>query len=112
MIYLASPYSDEDESEMAIRFRKNVQTVAWYYQRGKLVFSPIVHNHPIAVNYSLPRTWEFWSQFDLPMLDLATELHVLRLKGWDTSTGVTFELAHARNRNINIQYIDWPLRYA
>jgi hypothetical protein len=105
MIYLASPYSDPDHRVMRRRFTRTCQLCADLMLEGKVVYSPIAHNHPIAQFSDLPRDWAFWRKFDIPMLDLAKELYVYQLDGWDKSTGVSAEIHHAINRNIPVKFI-------
>lgn len=106
MIYLASPYNHEKRSVMEQRFRAAADVTTKLIEKGTVVFSPIVHNHYLAVNYDLPRDFDFWMAYDLPMLDLAEELYVLALVGWHTSKGVATEINHAKSRNIPISFVN------
>ena len=105
MIYLASPYAHDDKLEMEYRFQQAATAVAHFMELGFVVYSPIVHNHYLACNFSLPRTWDFWKQFDLPILDRCDELWVLELDGWQKSNGVNAEIAHAINTDKLIIYV-------
>lgn len=48
LIYLASPYNHPDEKVRIERFKEIVKISARLMKRGWIVYSPIVHNHPIA----------------------------------------------------------------
>ena len=91
MIYLAQPYSHANPEVMKARYEVGLEVVAKGMQNGVHIYSPIVHNHPIAENYDMPRGWDFWSQFDIPMLRLASKFWILQLPGWQNSTGVGAE---------------------
>ena len=91
MIYLASPYSDPDPKVMEQRFDAVCRKAGELMKDGLVVYSPIIHNHPIATRCDLPRGWDFWKRFDLFMLPLASKLYILRLPGWDKSIGVKAE---------------------
>lgn len=104
MIYLASPYAHSDPTIMEQRFHVVAGVTADLLKRGLVVYSPIAHNHYLAANFDLPRGWDFWQTIDLPMLDLAEELYVLRLDGWKESKGVWAEIDHALRRDIPVRY--------
>ena len=91
LIYLASPYSDPDPE---VRNRRWVDTCvycAMFVQRGEMVFSPIVHSHPLAV-MGVEGGWDFWREFDLRMLSMCDAVRVLCLPGWGQSRGVIEEI--------------------
>jgi len=106
MIYIASPYAHPDPAIMQGRFHKVCEFTADLLNSGLVVYSPIAHNHYLACNFDLPRTWDFWQNLDLHMLDLATELHVLCLPGWHSSQGVQAEIAHAIQTNKLVIYVE------
>ena len=95
-IYLASPYAHPDPAVMQERFHQASYTVAHFLRKNITVYSPIAHNHYLACNFDLPRTWGFWQGPDLDMLFEAEELWILQLPGWEESTGVRAEREQAR----------------
>tara|TARA_R110000751_G_scaffold40662_1_gene96093 strand:+ start:271 stop:642 length:372 start_codon:yes stop_codon:yes gene_type:complete len=102
MIYIASPYSGTHD-EKVDRF---VQVQAFchhlFYNRGLFVYSPIVHWHPIAVKWDEYGNFEKYEQFDYHMLDLATDMYILCLDGWQESKGVNLEISfcHSQRKNV------------
>jgi len=105
-IYIASPYTHTEAWMRHRRFEDVANYTAKLIKAGKVVYSPIVHNHPLAVRYDLPTTFEFWEKFDCTFVKLASELHVLRLDGWEKSKGVAGEIACANEHNIPIIFAD------
>jgi len=97
MIYLASPYSHPCPAVREARFRAVCRQAAEMLRRGILVFSPIAHSHAIAA-HGLPIDWAFWQRFDIPFLEMCSEVWVLTLDGWQESRGVQAEIALARER--------------
>ncbi len=95
MIYLASPYAHPDPAVMQERFHKVAELTATLIKQGAVIYSPIAHNHYLACNFDMPRTWDFWQLLDLPMLDLAEQLDVYMLDGWEQSKGLAAEIVHA-----------------
>lgn len=97
MIYLASPYSHPDPQVMEFRFDQVCRVAGKIMaEQGIVVYSPIAHNHPIAVRINLPRGWDFWEKFDTETLTACKEIWVLKLDGWDTSKGVAAEVQIAK----------------
>lgn len=105
MIYLCSPYSHPDTREMEYKYRQVAQAAAHLIALGEIVYSPIVHCHHLACNFTMPREWEFWRRFDLAMLDKADECWVLELDGWHKSVGVNAEIAFAIERDIPVCFL-------
>lgn len=108
LVYLAAPYAHPDPTVMDARYHAINGVVADLMLQGIHVYSPITHNHPLAVLGSLPRGWDFWKEFDLPMLRACHRLLILKLDGWETSVGVTAEANHASLLGMPIDYMDAP----
>jgi len=96
-IYIASPYTSSDPVEVIQRYEAVLKFAAEQVNKGLVVYSPIVHCHPMAVQYELPKDFKFWEEFDKAMIDACTEVWVLTLHGWSASKGVAMEIQHARN---------------
>ncbi len=67
-----------------------------------MVFSPIVHNHPIAINHELPKGWEFWKQIDLRMVRSCDAFAMLLIEGYTESKGMQAEREYAELLNKKI----------
>lgn len=96
LVYLASPYSDDDERVREARFDKACRVAKHLIGHGYNVFSPIAHSHPVATHYGspeLPKGWSFWRRIDTQFLRACDELFVLTLPGWRESEGVLAEIA-------------------
>ena len=91
---------------MRKRFSAVLDYTAECMKAGEIVYSPIVHNHPVAQRVELPVNWEFWKRIDFTFLKLAGELRVLCIDGWERSTGVHDEMAYAKELGIPIRMID------
>ena len=111
MIYLASPYTHEDPNIRLARFFAAQDATAALIASGKLVFSPIVYTHAIALKYNLPHTIDFWQSFCLGMLKKADMLFVLCLPDWQSSRGILTEIEFADMHNIHIKYLTEDLQY-
>jgi hypothetical protein len=113
LIYLASPYS-EGGADMTLRHFRWLTTAriaARLMAEGKNVFSPIVHSHFIATEYTQMTGKQIndasrWQYLNAAMLDQANSIYVLTLDGWDRSSGVQHEIDYAKRCNKPIQYID------
>ena len=105
LIYLASPYSHPDRVVRKWRYRMACQGTARLLEAGHLVYSPIVHSHPLT-RFRLPADWDYWRRLDEEMLRRCDALAVLRLPGWEQSVGVQAELALARELGLKIGFVE------
>ena len=95
MIYLAGPYSHPDALVREARFDAACRATADLVHAGRVVFSPIVHGHPL-VRFGLPTDWSFWQWFNTEHLRRCDEMLVLQIDGWQESEGVRAEIELAR----------------
>ncbi|MDA7504044.1 DUF1937 family protein [bacterium] len=110
MIYLASPYSHEDQSVRELRFQAACRATANLIRNGYAVYSPVVHSHPLT-KHQLPTDWSFWKSIDEEFLRCCDALMVLMLNGWDQSVGVQAEITIATELGQPVWYhnpADWP----
>jgi hypothetical protein len=106
LTYLAVPYSNINEAIKLHRFHTANKAAAYLMAKGELVFSPISHTHPIAVDGQLPGDWLFWEKFDRAYLNYCWKIVVLMLPGWDTSKGVQAELKIAGELKLVVEYLN------
>jgi hypothetical protein len=111
MIYLASPYSHPDPAVRTYRFQA-ARAFTWHHHRlGSVIFSPIVYGHQFACDFQAPTDAASWAHFNESILEVASEVWVLRLSGWDQSIGIMREIEFAENFSIPVSEKD-PLPYA
>lgn len=106
-VYLASPYSHPDPSVRHARHVEACKKAAQYINKGIAVFSPIAQSHPVADHMDEAQRMDFdiWMKVDLPLLRMASELHVLCIEGWRTSRGVTREIEYADQLGIPVRQV-------
>lgn len=112
MIYLASPYTDRSNTVMENRYRMALEAAAELIQAGYCIYSPIVHFHPMACIYDMPRDFAFWEKITCDMLGWASEMWVLKLEGWDQSIGIMKEIEQAKENKQIIRFLSWEDRSA
>lgn len=115
MKYICSVYSLDHTSDslrdIAVReerYRYACQKAGEFMNKGIVVYSPIAHNHPIASMVELPKDWHFWCRMDMPMVILSSGLIVLKMPGWERSTGVQAEITYAESLGLPIEYVECP----
>lgn len=105
-VYLAVPYMHDSSLVREYRFNAANKAAATLINEGYVVFSPISHSHPIAVDGNIQGLgWETWERQDIAMLRLCKALFVLQLDGWDQSLGVQAEIKEAKRMGIPIYYL-------
>lgn len=107
-IYLASPYAHADPEVREQRYRDARATCIVLMRQGLCIYSPIVHNHPLAGE--LPADHDFWMKMDLPILRRADELWVLKIPGWDVSKGVAREIKEATECRMPVRFFTLPVQ--
>lgn len=105
MIYLASPYTDNNLEIMQVRYEMVCEACKYLFQQGIVVYSPIAHWHPIAIQYSLQQAFSFWRRQNFGMIDCCDQFCILTLRGWGTSTGIKKETKYAEKKKKLIKHI-------
>ena len=106
LIYLASPYTHDDDDVVEQRVHDVCKAAASLMAGGHLVLSPIAHSHAIAKVGSLPTDFEWWQRVDKAIIDVCDELWVLQLDGWEESRGIKGEVEYAESIRKPVFYID------
>lgn len=86
--YVASPYTHPDPATMWQRYYDAKRYVAWALDNGIWCYSPIVHCHELAVEFNLPKDFQFWKAYNSAMLSGAARMRILMLDGWQESQGI------------------------
>jgi len=102
MIYLAVPYTNMEE----LSYKASMAVTAALSKKNKIVFSPILHNHPMAVSYDLPGSFEYWEAFNRAHIESCTEFMCICLDGWEDSTGVDGEVRLAESLGMPIMMLE------
>lgn len=105
-IYLISPYSHDDAKIREERYNAAVDATADLIKKGYIVFSPIVHCHPLALKHNLPGDHVYWKEYDRAFIEWADIGYVLRIQGWEESLGVTGDIRLLRSLNKSVYNSD------
>lgn len=108
MIYVATPYSHVETSVMEQRFEEACKITYTLLEQGFVVYSPIVHCHPIAVRFGLPRGIDFWEKFDRQMIMSAESILIVKMDGWEQSKGILQERKIAAEQDGMLFYFATP----
>lgn len=104
MIYLASPYSHPDPKIRNKRAVEITKIAAHLLSRKIPVFSPITFGHEVwKHNKDLPTDAAYWNGYNFHFLNHASELWVVRMKGWEESDGIKDEVAFAEQIKIPVK---------
>lgn len=103
-IYLATPYTHDDKKIEAARFIEVTKMAGKIMKLGYTVYSPITHGHPIRLAVKLPGNYEFWQKQCVTFVDVCKILaiYIYMLPSYDSSTGVSDELARARRNQQHV----------
>lgn len=104
-VYVGSPYVKypaglEDAARVASACAGELMKM------GIKVYCPIAHGHAVSQQVELPRDWDFWKSQDQPLIDGASAIVVLEMRGWYDSVGLTYEIEEFMKTNKPILYIE------
>jgi hypothetical protein len=108
IIYLACPYTDADSKVRDQRFRAATAAAALLIKEGNIVYSPITMTHPIDVLLSGDVGTlgsEYWVAFDEAFMNFCAEIVVLKIPGWDKSSGVQREIAYFEKQGKPVRFM-------
>jgi len=104
-IYLTIPYTHQDEKIMADRAKFATQVAGRVKSAGLIFYSPITHNHAIAVECGLPGDYGYWEDSAKVFVAWCTDLYVICVPGWRESTGVSAEILLAEQMGKGIVFL-------
>jgi len=104
-IYLACPYSHENKEVSLARFRAVSKVAGQLIQAGNILYSPISHTHPIAIEASMRTGYAAWEEVDKFYLERCDMLIVLMLHGWQFSGGVAKEIEFVNDLGKPVLYL-------
>lgn len=105
---MATPYSKYKEGVEAA-FRHSAKAAGHLFNNGVVIFAPICHSHPIAAINNIGGTIETWAILDEPFLNNAIGIIVIKMPGWDESTGIAWEIEYMKSLNKPVLYMEWPI---
>lgn len=86
------------------RYLITMECAANLIKQGHFVWSPIVHCHELANQYTLPTDAEFWKDYNFDFIRKADAMFVLEIEGWQESKGVMMELKLADDARIPVWF--------
>lgn len=104
VIYIASPYSHENEEVVAMRIKALQQIVVNMTMTGIVCICPVLHYHQLREQ--LPQDPLFWIKVCRKWLSRCDELCVAQFEDWEQSGGVRDEFQYAKQKGIHISYIN------
>ena len=109
-IYLISPYSHEDEKVREERYNAAVDATADLIKKGYIVFSPIVHCHPLALKHNLPKDHVYWKEYNQSFIEWADIGYILCIEGYARSKGVDadIEALRALGKKVRLSKLGLP----
>ena len=106
LIYIASPYTTDDNELLEKRFEAVCASCAVLMNDDLHVFSPIAHGHSISKHGDIPTDWVYWKTICEMMIDRCQRFIVVTLDGWDKSVGVLAEIKYAESIGLTSEYVD------
>lgn len=107
LVYLASPYSHDDEGTRTRRYKQVCRVQARLYTKYPeyTFFGPIAMSHGVSVHGDLHFDWQFWQEHDYEFIRRSDELWVIMIDGWENSQGVQEEVKYMKSQNKPVLYL-------
>ena len=107
-IFVSFPYSDKDKRVVDNRVASAGRYCVRLLREGKNPICPAAFAHVLLQGDPLAElSYEQWMDYALALLsDGIDELHVLKLDGYDNSSGVQKEIEVAQGMSLPITYVD------
>jgi hypothetical protein len=108
IIYLACPYTHPDSHVREARFRAATRAAAALIKEGYVVYSPITMTHPIDVVLAGTTSTlgsDYWVAFDEAFMDICSEMVILKVDGWDRSSGIRREREYFESQGKPVRFI-------
>jgi Domain of unknown function (DUF1937) len=109
IVYLGAPYTHLRQDIRLARFESVTRAAAKLIETGRIVYSPLTMTHPIDLvlaNEGDTLGSDYWVRFDEAFMAFCSEMIVLRLSGWELSSGVAREIRYFKDKGRPISYID------
>jgi hypothetical protein len=109
LVYLAAPYTHASSEIRAARYEAFTRAAAVLIGKGRIVYSPITMTHPIDIILAGKGDTlgsDYWVAFDERFMAFCSKLIVLRLAGWQRSSGVQREIQFFRDRDLPINFLN------
>lgn len=104
LIYLASPYSHDDQAVMEHRYYSVLKFTSRLIDQNYIVYSPIVSTHYVTKLLNAG-SFDFWEKYCYKLLSRCDRLWILTLEGWRESKGIKKEIEFARSLSIPIDHV-------
>jgi hypothetical protein len=108
LAYLATCYTVwKDDAGIHNAYVDAAKITGALMKQGYKVYSPIVHGHPVSLYANVdPLDHSFWLDYDRTMLTKCDVLLVAKMKDWEKSKGIAFEIEFFKKVGKPIFYLD------
>lgn len=104
MFFLSCPYSGDEEVKKA-RLRSMCEIDGKLNHAGFFTVTPL-YKHLLFLNgVDLPTDWAYWGDYSKELLRSCSGMIVITMTGWEASTGVSAEIAFAKQNDIPVLYL-------
>jgi len=96
IVYVGTPFT-KFRGGLDAAYRVAVTVTARLTAAGIAAYSPIVHTYPLSTAGAPDYLdHDFWLAADVPFMDAAGALLIVKAEGWDESYGIAIEARHFR----------------
>lgn len=105
LVYLSAPYSAIENKAELMRIITHAAGAYMLANKGAHVVTPLYNHFLLGMFPEMGHDYEFWKSYSLDLLRRCDKLVVLKIPGWQKSTGVTDEIRIASELQLPIEYL-------
>lgn len=105
LAYLSAPYTAILNKDELMRIVKHAAGTYMLANKGVHVVTPLYNHFLLGMFPEMGQDYEFWKSYSLDLLRRCDKLVVLRIPGWQRSTGVCEEIRVANELQLPIEYL-------
>jgi hypothetical protein len=106
LYYLASPYSHPSLFVQVMRYEIINYVAADLINDGYMLIEPIASCADKSNKYKLPGGYTYWQHRDRKLIERCDGVIVVKMEGWEESTGVNDELAYAGELGLPVHTLE------
>ncbi len=106
LTYIAAPYSHEDPEVVKQRMEIIYGVMAFFSKEKNMHVTTPLFMHELVERRPMPSDFEFWQTYCLNLLKRCDRMVVLKIDGWEKSSGVAGEIEFCKMNNIPVDYWD------
>lgn len=106
LVFVSMPYTTRDPGVVHERMAIYARKMAEFAMQGEIVVGTLFFHYTLPHAPGLAADWQTWKSYTEALIRRCAKVRVLKVHGWDDSTGVRDETAFAKKLGIPVEYVE------